>query len=600
MIKRCIIIIVYDFEVFKHDWMVCWLDTQTKKIHHIVNDKAKFEKFYEYYKYRIWVGYNSRGYDQWIAKAILCDFDPYHMSQWIIEKERKGFEYSNLLNKFPILNYDCSVGFRGLKELEAFMGHDIQETSVPFNINRKLTPAEIQETLKYCKHDVMETFHVFVETKTEFESHVGLVQEFDLPFNNINKTKAQLSAEILGAEKVDRDDEFDICLPDNFILGQYAWIEQHFINWAKNIRNYEEITLKTDICGVPHTFGVGGIHGSKDKYFGEGYYLMADVGSYYPAGMIEYEYLSRNVKNPMKFRQIRDERIVMKRAKDPRQQPRKIVLNGTFGASKDKYNKLYDPLQANNLCIANQLFIVDLLEKLEGKCELIQSNTDGILVKLFRKEDKDMIIGICEEWCKRTRFELEYDEYVKVIQKDVNNYIIVDKDGKCKRKGAYVKKLSPLDNDMPIVNKAIVDYFLYNTPVEKTVRNSNKLIDFQKITKISSKYEYGFKEDVNGELHNFSVPKTDKFGNAYNENRNYTGYVVTDKVYRCFASLDSKDGSLFKKHKGKTTLDKTGGTPVNCFIDNTDITAKTIPSKLDKQWYIDVAKQRIKDFIGGN
>ena len=82
------------------------------------------------------------------------------------------------------------------------------------------------------------------------------------------------------------------------------------------------------------------------------------------------------------------------KSKDPRQQPRKIVLNSTFGASKDRYNKLYDPLQANNLCIANQLFIVDLLEKLEGKCELIQSNTDGILVKLYRKEDKDMMFAI--------------------------------------------------------------------------------------------------------------------------------------------------------------------------------------------------------------
>lgn len=27
-------------------------------------------------------------------------------------------------------------------------------------------------------------------------------------------------------------------------------------------------------------------------------------------------------------------------------------------------------------------------------------------------------------------------------------------------KGAYVKKLYPLDNDLPIVNEAIVNYFL--------------------------------------------------------------------------------------------------------------------------------------------
>ena len=88
--------IFYDFECFKEDWIICWLDAETRKMHHIVNDKEKFEKFYEYYKHRIWVGYNSRNYDQWIAKAILCDFNPYDMSDWLINKGQKGFMFSKL------------------------------------------------------------------------------------------------------------------------------------------------------------------------------------------------------------------------------------------------------------------------------------------------------------------------------------------------------------------------------------------------------------------------------------------------------------------------------------------------------------------------
>ena len=84
-------------------------------------------------------------------------------------------------------------------------------------------------------------------------------------------------------------------------------------------------------------------------------------------------YLFANcIKNKFKYRQIRDERIVMKQNKDKRQQPRKIVLNSTFGASKDVYNKLYDPLQANNICITGQLLLTDLIEKLENHCQLIQ------------------------------------------------------------------------------------------------------------------------------------------------------------------------------------------------------------------------------------
>lgn len=561
--------LVYDFEVYRHNWVLSWLDTETRKMHTIHDSQEMMEKFYNHYKDRIWVGYNSRGYDVWIAKAILCGFNPYEMSEWIIEKDQKGFMFSNLLNKFPILNYDCSVGFRSLKELEAFMGHDIQETSVPFDLDRPLTKQELEMVKKYNRHDVLETFHTFVETKSEFESHIGLIEEFKLPLYMINKSKAQLSAEILGANPRQRDDEFDITFPDNLELGKYEYIKDHFINWAKNIRDYDNVQLKTDICGVPHIVAIGGLHGARDKYFGDGHFILADVSSYYPASMIEYGYLSRNVSNPKKYEQIRDERIEMKNNKDPRQAPRKIVLNSTFGASKDKYNKLYDPLQANNLCIVNQLFLIDLLEKLEGHCEIIQSNTDGILMKLYSPDDEQKIIDICSKWESRTKFNLEYDKYKRVIQSNVNNYIMVADNGYLERKGAIVKELNPLDNDLPIINRAVVDYFVKGTPVRETIMASNKLIDFQKITKISGKYEYG----------------------------SHNGKILPEKVHRCFASLRPNDGTVYKKHKQKDTLDKTASTPEKAFIDNGNIIGKKIPPYLDKQWYIDLAERRCKEFV---
>ena len=65
--------------------------------------------------------------------------------------------------------------------------------------------------------------------------------------------------------------------------------------------------------------------------------------------MIEYNFLSRNVFDKTRYRQIRDDRLRLKANHDKREAPRKIVLNGTFGASKDKYNKLYDPRKANEL-----------------------------------------------------------------------------------------------------------------------------------------------------------------------------------------------------------------------------------------------------------
>lgn len=366
--------IIYDVETFRYNWMLSWLDTKLRKMYTIHDNPEHLKKFYEKYKNQIWVGYGSNHYDKYVIQAMLCGFNPYDISDWIINQDKGGWEYSSLLRQFPILNYDCAVGFRSLKELEAFMGHDIQETSVSFDINRPLTKQELLEVKKYNQHDVMETFHVFVETKEEFESHIGLIKEFNLPLYNISKSKAQIAAEILGARPPTkpRNDEFDIEFIPTLELGKYEYVKDHYINWSKNIRDYDKIDLETEIGGIPTVVSGGGIHGALVNTLDTGNFILADVSGYYPALMIEHGFLSRNVANPKKFKQIRDERNEMKANGDPREQPRKIVGNSTFGASKYKYNKLYDPRQANNQCFNGQLALVDLIEKLEGLVKFYQ------------------------------------------------------------------------------------------------------------------------------------------------------------------------------------------------------------------------------------
>ena len=37
-----------------------------------------------------------------------------------------------------------------------------------------------------------------------------------------------------------------------------------------------------------------------------------------------------------------------------------------------EYNRLYDPLQCNQICITGQLYLIDLIEKLTPYAQLIQ------------------------------------------------------------------------------------------------------------------------------------------------------------------------------------------------------------------------------------
>lgn len=562
---------VYDCEVFIKDWMFVFKDVDTLEEFTIINDRDKLINFFNQYYTEIFIGYNSRHYDQYIFKGIMLGLNPKDINDFIIEKGMNGGFYDRRMKDILILNYDCQIDkLKSLKQLEGFMGNDIRETTVPFNIDRKLTKEELKEVEKYCKHDVRQTLEVFNKQREEFDSHMSLVTAFEMPQENLNKTKAQLSAIILGAEnKGIKDDEFELTLPNTLKLSEkYKYIK----DWYTNPKHFNyKLSLNTKVMGVPHKFAWGGVHGSKDNYIGEGYFIMSDVASLYPSIMIEYNCLSRNVPYPEKFREIRDERIRLKKIKDPRQLPMKIVLNSTYGASKDKYNALFDPLMANNVCVTGQLLLLDLIDKLElefgDECELIQSNTDGILVKLPNNTYFDRYTKVCDEWCKRTRLDLEHDVYVKVIQKDVNNYIIVDEKGKMKSKGAYVKKLNDLDYDLPIINKALIQKLVNNISIEETILNCDDLKEFQKIIKLSGKY------------------KTIVHNNQ----------PVTEKVLRVFASTNVNDTELFKVKE--ETLEKVANTPDHCFIYNDNVNTLKCNDNLNKQWYIDLANKRYSDFM---
>lgn len=576
-------ILFYDFEVFLHDWLVVVIDVVNKQEHVIVNDQQKLQRFYDKNKSNIWCGYNSRFYDQWILKAILCGFNPKELNDHIIVKQKPAYQYSSLLNKIPLNNFDVMNMQAGLKTLEGFMGNNIKESSVPFDIDRKLTPEEIEETIHYCRHDVEQTIEVFIRRKDEFEAHMGLIKAFNLPLEYISKTKVQLSAIILDAWKKDHDDEFDIQFPPTMQIEKYKEV----VRWYENPlnRDYDK-ELHIDIAGVPHVFAWGGLHGAIPKYSGEGYYLNVDVASYYPSLMIEYGFGSRNMSNPDKYKEIYHTRLKYKAEKNPLQAPLKIVLNGTYGAMKDKNNNLYDPRQANNVCVGGQLLLLDLIEKLEPHCQIIQSNTDGILVKLKSMDDYDLIDDIAYEWEQRTRMQLEFDLYQKIFQKDVNNYLIVDFDGKHKSKGAYVKKLNDLDYDLPIINAAVVDYMVKGTPVEETINCCKDLKEFQKIVKVSSKYS-----------HALYSPKITEEKISGKKVKVFTGgQKQKDKCFRVFASKNAADGGIFKVKNQTKNPEKFANTPDKCFIYNENVNGKRIPRHLDREWYINIAKNRLIDF----
>lgn len=566
-------LLFYDFEVFKYDWLVVIMDMTAKKTHVIINSPEELEALYKANIKEIWVGFNSRHYDQYILKAILCGFDPKKVNDYIITKGNPGWKFSSLFRQFPLWNYDVMLNTDvGLKSFEGFMGNDIKETSVPFNIDRKLTPEEIAETVKYCKHDVEQTVQVFLKRTEEFNTMMYFIKHFGLSMDYISKTKAQLAAEILGGNRkgADFDDEFQFPILDCLHLNKY----KHIAEWYANPENhdYSKKQDKQIVAGVEHTFAWGGGHGARAKYSADGVFLIIDVTAYYPSLQKKYHFGYRVMNHPENFEFIHDSNIAYKRKGDKKaRQPFKIMDNAISGQMKQKSSALYDPMSNNSICINGQLLLLDLVEHIEPYCELIQNNTDGIIVKLKDYEhDFDVLDDVVYEWEQRTGMKMDFDTYIGTIyQKDVNNYLLIDrKTGAVKAKGGYVMKLNDLSYDLPIINKALVDYMIHGIPVRRTIMECQDLREFQLVSRISSKYTHIL----------------------------YGDKPIKEKCIRVFASNNPADPGVKKVHAVRKTTAKLTNSPEHCFIFNDDVKSVPVPDKLDRQWYIDFANKRLSDF----
>lgn len=612
----------YDYEVTKYDWLTVIIDMDNRIVHNVVNDPEFLRKIHDEHVNDIWVGFNNKHYDQYIHKGILLGMNPKTINDRIIVDGMEGWQLTREFQKIPMINYDVMPNPPiGLKTLEGFMGSNIKETDVPFDIDRKLIPEEIRQMQFYCRHDVEQTIEVFMKSIDNFNAMLAIVKAFPdiLDVSDVGDSEARITSKVLGCRKQSWTDEFDFYFFDCLRIKKY----QRVVDWFRSqIGNPEMLdpfkfykqSFQIDVAGVPHTFGFGGLHGAADHpIHRKGQLLHVDVNNYYPSMLIAHNCVTRsatndnyalvyNTRKALKMKQIAAKEAgdsKLAKAYKKQQLPYKKMLNALSGAMKDKGNPAYDPRNNNVMCINGQLMLLDLIEHLEviDGFELIQSNTDGLIIMVPDTDEAfNQVDDICYEWemrCSTDRCQilLETDQLLEIYQKDVNNYLWIEYDGSCgERKGAYVKELSALDYDLPILNEALVNYMVKKIPVEQTIMECNDLIKFQKIVKLSGKY--GWVE------HEHCTPRTITTG--VRVKKQFQVYDHTDKytykAFRVFASTDPSDGRILKCGGQRGKPEKFGNTPEHCFIWNDDVEGVECPLKLDKGWYIDKAKERLMDF----
>jgi hypothetical protein len=585
-------IVTYDCEVFAHDWLVTLKDKESGIFTCIWNDNEALKMALS--DDCVYIGFNSKHYDQFIVKAIAAGFVPEEVKKvndYIIGGgqgwdcpllEGFYFAFSNV-----DIKDDMQMGL-SLKAIEGHLGMSVKESTVPFDLDRPLTPEEREETEFYCKHDV-NTTEKLVDIRKDYlknKIHLGRLAGLS-DVKAMGMTNAKLTAAMLKATPQKHDDERKYVYPENL---RREYIPQEVFDffdrmYDQNVPDEEYFKSKLEISvgECPVTIGFGGIHGAIPNFMWEESETRGmknkDVGSYYPHLCTINGYTSRNIPSPKIYEDVLNDRMAAKAAGDTATaNALKLVCNTTYGCLLNKYNALFDPLMGRSVCISGQLYLLELArhcyQDIEG-LRIVQLNTDGIMVELA-KADYGKLDEICQEWQDRTGFELETDTISKIAQKDVNNYVEIQPGGKAKAKGGYlVKGIAPagafnINNSCCVVATALKEYFTHGTPVEETINGCTDIFQFQIVAKAGAKYREayhlvdGVKEPV-------------------------------QKVNRVYATSDERYGKLYKVKAEDDSTAKIDSLPEHCIIDNDN---HLTLDDVDKTFYIEMAKKRINDFMG--
>lgn len=583
-------IVTYDVEVFRFDWLVTFKDKESGQFTCIWNDNEALKACLD--DDTIYIGFNSKHYDTYIIKAIaggLSNAEIKQVNDFIIGGQGWQCPLLDFYFKFNNVDIrdDTQMGL-SLKAIEGHLGISVKESSVPFDIDRPLTPEEKAETEFYCKHDV-DTAERLVDIRKDYlknKINLGRLAGLD-EVKAMGMTNAKLTAAMLKAQKQPHDDERKYVYPDNlrkeFIPPEVFEFFDKMYDPSIPDKELFSGKLNLMIGECPVTLGYGGIHGAIPNFFWEETedrgIKNEDVGSYYPHLCTINGYTSRNIPLPQIYEDILDRRMKAKAAGDKTTaNALKLVCNTTYGCLLNQYNDLFDPLMGRSVCISGQLYLLELAEHCYQDIEslrIVQLNTDGIMVECDKK-DYDKLAEICAEWQSRTGFDLEEDTVVKIAQKDVNNYIEVQPDGKSKAKGGYlVKGIAPagafnINNSCVIVATALKEFLINGTPVEDTINACDDIFQFQIIAKAGAKYKEAY-HLVDGEQ------------------------IPVQKVNRVYATSDERYGKLFKVKAETDATAKIEMLPDHCIIDNDN--HLTIDD-VDRTFYIEMAKKRINDFMG--
>ena len=502
-----------------------------------------------------------------------------------------NLKWHNLLDfKLPPIDDEEGDVYR---KKDAYRGMTNEQLNhlITNDFDRYILPKYVEPMLHYNKNDVYLVCEIARQKPDEIKLRYSLGAAFNL--NLLCAARSTIADKLLYKFYSERSglsvDKFKDLRTQRTALSFNKIIFPHICFKTKQLQdllkdmkkvviyrtNKDAFEKVIQFYGTTYTIATGGLHSqdrpavltSTDDYT----YIHYDISSFYPSVMVAYNIAPKHLNNNVFVKMVdyfRLTRIKCKHTKDEdglvvagvhnklAAEALKIVINAIYGKFGFEMFFLFDRFAQMQVTINGQLMVMMVVEALElDGIHVVSANTDGIIVKLPKDKEEDFK-RITDDWCAQNKLGADSERYKLFVTRDINNYFDIQSNDKVEYKGGldpkqYLKDLKK-GYDMPVVAKAVFEYFAHDTPVMETLRNHKDILDFCKTQNVGKQFEVVYQKVENGkviDVHSqrhvrFYVSTKGVIIMKENVNSNQRSVLASGKPVIILNKLDDKDISL--------------------------------------------------------
>jgi len=589
-------VFVYDIEVYPNFFCICFRN--------IVNDKHVIFTFspdtalnVDKLRWLIWkfclVGFNSNNYD-----LVLLTLALWGSSIEQLKEASDQIVYQNLRPRdmekehgmqLPILNHIDLIEVAPLDaSLKLYGGrlHSKTMRDLPYSPETILTREQAADVTEYCCNDLEHTKLLLIELFPHIELRQDLGKQYGRDMRSLSD--AQVAEAIICGELQKHSGWYprrpkEVPPTCTYAVPSYMQFQTKELQAALAVIQHATFAVEDNgVITMPETvkklslkigktvykMGIGGLHSQETeichKADAETDLIDVDVASYYPMIVLNQKLFPPHLGELFLtvYRTIVERRLTAKKAGNKKiSEGLKIAINGIFGKFGNKYSAVYAPSLMLQVTLTGQLSILLLIEAIElAGVPVVSGNTDGIVIRCPRARYNDLR-GIVNAWEAATGFSTEETRYKALYSRDVNNYIAVKEDGKCKTKGVYSEVGSAQNSVLSknpetlICSDAVQALITKGTPIEETIKACQ-------------------------DVRRFVAVRTVKGGAV--KNGGYLG-----KAIRWYYAK-GESGVIEYKTSGNKVPKTEGARPLMVLPDN-------LPADLDYAYYIAIAREMLFD-----